>query len=47
MDLLDILYGSAMRDAESHDPSFSSFYWYVSSPIVVLVLVVSRGEVVD
>jgi len=27
MDLIDILHGSAMRDAEAHDSSFSSFYW--------------------
>jgi hypothetical protein len=28
-DLLEILHAAAMRDAEEHDSSFASFYWYV------------------
>jgi hypothetical protein len=30
VDFLDILYASSVRDAESHDPLFSSFSWNVS-----------------
>lgn len=29
-DLLEILHASAMRDADSHDSNFSSFYWNIS-----------------
>ena len=29
-DLLEILHASAMRDAESHDSNFASFYWNTS-----------------
>jgi hypothetical protein len=30
IDMLDILYASSIRDAECHDPLFSSFLWNVS-----------------
>lgn len=30
LDVVDILHASAMRDAEAHDSSFSSFYWNTS-----------------
>ncbi len=30
VDLIDILHASALRDAESHDSNFSSFFWNVS-----------------
>jgi site-specific DNA-cytosine methylase len=30
MDLIDILAASAMRDAEAHDSSYSSYYWNIS-----------------
>jgi hypothetical protein len=29
-DLLEILHASALRDAESHDSNFASFYWNIS-----------------
>ena len=30
IDFLDILYASSIRDAECHDPLFSSFSWNIS-----------------
>jgi len=30
MDVTDIFHASAMRDAEAHDSSFTSFYWNTS-----------------
>lgn len=30
IDMLDILHASALRDAESHDSNFTSFYWNIS-----------------
>lgn len=33
LDMVDVLYGSALRDAESHDPLFCSHYWNVSQNV--------------
>jgi hypothetical protein len=33
IDMLDILHASALRDAESHDSNFASFYWNISQNV--------------
>jgi len=33
VDMLDILHASALRDAESHDSNFTSFYWNISQNV--------------